>query len=197
MDSDQIARIGYNLLAPFYDFFLGSDSKIGLHMRQDIARRLELRKGARILEVSVGTGANLPFIYKKIGRTGKIFGLDISEGMLAKCRENIVKKGIPAQLVLGNANNLPYKDNSFDAVLHFGAINFFSNKRKAISEMVRVAKPGAKIVIGDERLPLMRSTEPPVNLIPKNAVNLGVSEEKLIFQGFWMLELRKLRKAEK
>jgi ubiquinone/menaquinone biosynthesis C-methylase UbiE len=45
---------------------------------------------------------------------------------------------------------LPFCNDTFDAVLHFGGINFFNDKERAIAEMIRVAKPGATIVIGDE-----------------------------------------------
>ena len=47
-------------------------------------------------------------------------------------------------------HRLPFKANSFDSVLHVGGINFFSEKKKAIDEMIRVARAGSKIVIADE-----------------------------------------------
>jgi ubiquinone/menaquinone biosynthesis C-methylase UbiE len=53
-------------------------------------------------------------------------------------------------LILGNAEELPLRDDSFDAVLHVGGINAFNDRAKAISEMVRVARAGTKIVIVDE-----------------------------------------------
>lgn len=59
-------------------------------------------------------------------------------------------KGWPVELFLGNAEALPYRDNSFESVFHVGGINFFNDKRKAIEEMIRIAKPGARILIADE-----------------------------------------------
>lgn len=53
-------------------------------------------------------------------------------------------------LVHGSAEDLPFADNSFDIVFHSGGINFFSDKAKAISEMIRIAKPGTKILIANE-----------------------------------------------
>jgi ubiquinone/menaquinone biosynthesis C-methylase UbiE len=190
MDLDSIARTGYNLLAPFYDFFFGADVKSERMLRQNLVEHLGLKTGYNVLEVSVGTGANLPNIYKRIGKNGRISGLDISEGMLARCRENIKKWGIPAELVIGNAAHLPYKDNSFDAVLHFGGLNYFSDKRKSIMEMVRVAKPGARIVIGDEWMPFLKITDPPMGLVPKDAVGLKLAKENFIFD-YWVIEFRK------
>jgi ubiquinone/menaquinone biosynthesis C-methylase UbiE len=52
--------------------------------------------------------------------------------------------------VLGNGEQLPFCDETFDGVFHVGGINFFNNKKVAIDEMIRVAKPGAKILIADE-----------------------------------------------
>ncbi len=54
------------------------------------------------------------------------------------------------ELFLGNAERLPFADESFDVVFHTGGINFFSDRAKAIGEMIRVAKPGSLILIADE-----------------------------------------------
>ena len=76
-------------------------------------------------------------------------GADISLGMLKKCQKIW---GGRANLNLVNcaAEDLPFADQSFDVVLHVGGINFFSDKKRAIEEMIRVAKPGTKIMIADE-----------------------------------------------
>ena len=57
----------------------------------------------------------------------------------------------PCRSTWRTAEALPFADNSFDAVLHVGGINFFNDKARAIAEMVRVAKPGAHVVIVDEK----------------------------------------------
>lgn len=116
--------------------------------RREITDRLE-PEGGRILEVSIGPGVNLPYL---VGRTdvAEIYGLDISPGQLKRCREFAAVKRWTVQLQLGNAEQLPYLDNTFDGVFHIGGINFFNDKGKAIAEMIRVAKPGARILISDE-----------------------------------------------
>jgi ubiquinone/menaquinone biosynthesis C-methylase UbiE len=53
-------------------------------------------------------------------------------------------------LFLGNGEQLPFQDESFDSIFHVGGINFFSDKQAAIDEMIRVARPGARILIADE-----------------------------------------------
>jgi len=116
--------------------------------RTEILHRLELNNG-RVLEVSIGSGGNLPYLLES-PKVGDVFGLDISAAQLANCRRLVTRRGWPVDLFLGKAEELPFKSNSFDGVFHIGGINFFSEKKKAIDEMVRVARPGTKIVIADE-----------------------------------------------
>ena len=107
---------------------------------------LEIKHGDRVLETSVGTG--LVFSYLPPGT--KLFGLDLSPAMLAACQLNLERWERDAELFRGNAECLPFADDCFDAVYHIGGINFFTDRAKAIREMIRVAKPGSRIVISDE-----------------------------------------------
>lgn len=173
--------------------------------RRDLVHPLELAPGDRVLEVGVGTGSNLMIIAKQIGKRGTLFALDLSPGMLAVAREKLRRKGIEAEFSLGNGAYLPYGNDTFDAVLHFGGINTFGEKRKAIAEMVRVAKPGAKIVIGDEGLApgkenkrfgkwvLKKNTlfasKPPLEALP---ANIEDSNLRWIWRGlFYVMEFKK------
>ncbi len=123
--------------------------------RKVILDRLEL-KGGRVLEVSIGTGVNLPYLFESPHDAGEVFGLDISGGQLARCCSLVTKRGWSVELFLGTAEALPFKAEIFDSVFHIGGINFFSNKKKAIDEMIRVARPGTKIIIADESEKLAR-----------------------------------------
>ena len=116
--------------------------------RKEILDRLELN-GGRILEVSIGTGANLPYLFES-PTVGEVYGLDISAGQLTRCSSFVSERGWSVELFLGTAEALPFKARSFDSVFHIGGINFFSGKKEAIGEMIRVARPGSKIVIADE-----------------------------------------------
>jgi ubiquinone/menaquinone biosynthesis C-methylase UbiE/uncharacterized protein YbaR (Trm112 family) len=145
-------------LARFYERFSRLEAMLDklafLHMggerqaRGEILNRLELG-GGRILEVSIGAGANLPYLFES-GKVGQVYGLDISPAQLVHCRKLVAKRGWPVDLFLAMAEALPFKAESFDNVFHIGGINFFSDKKKAIDEMIRVARPGSKIVIADE-----------------------------------------------
>src|ERR1019366_806801 len=77
-------------------------------------------------------------------------GIDLSPEMLANCQAKLRRWGLQGDLFLGNAECLPFADSSFDVVFHVGGINFFNDRAKAIREMIRVAKPGSRILIADE-----------------------------------------------
>jgi ubiquinone/menaquinone biosynthesis C-methylase UbiE len=157
--------------------------------RSEILQRLE-HTGGRILEVSIGSGGNLPYLFES-PHVGEVLGLDISSSQLDRCHRLIKKQGWPVDLFLGMAEELPFKAESFDTVFHLGGINFFSEKKKAIHEMIRVAKPGSKIIIADEServaqlfsrlLRLSRSnqgrkvdTSVPVHLVPDTMEEIQV-----------------------
>jgi ubiquinone/menaquinone biosynthesis C-methylase UbiE len=137
-------------MAPFYDLsmrayaFLRSGGE--RKRRGEYLKELEIKAGDRVLEVSIGTGGNLRYL----SRTAQYFGLDISWGMLKRCQRNLKAWRMEAELFLGVAEALPFNDQVFDVVFHMGGINYFSEKARAINEMIRVAKPGTKILIVDE-----------------------------------------------
>lgn len=197
----------YDLLAPVYDAMiksflfirrLGNDEK----MRTEYLSQLEIAPGDKILEVSIGTGSNMRYLPK----TCKYFGLDISLGMLKRCEKNLRKWNLDFELFFGAAESLPFADNAFDVVFHAGGIKFFSDKRQAISEMIRVAKPGTKIMIMDQadkladdvlKVPIARQffkglkemTVAPVDLVPEEMEDVRL--DYVLDGGCYLLEFRK------
>lgn len=149
----------YDLWAPFYDLL----SRAGLailgvseqKLRRDFVDRLEIRHGNHVLSTSVGTGSDLSFI----PRGCKFYGNDLSAGMLRICQNRVHRLGLLAELFLGEAEHLPFKDEAFDVVYQMGGINFFSDPAQAIREMVRVAKKGTKLVIMDETEKVAKTLE--------------------------------------
>lgn len=121
--------------------------------RAEYLRELEAHDGDRVLEVSIGTGANLRYLPVK----AECFGLDLSWGMLQRCQGNLKQWGLEAELILGNAEDLPLIDDAFDSVFHVGGINAFNDRARAIAEMVRVARAGTKILIVDETARMMEA----------------------------------------
>lgn len=136
---------GYRAFSKIAFAYIGMDEETG---RREIVDRLEPR-GGKVLEVSIGPGVNLPYLVDRPD-VGEIFGLDISLGQLQRCQSYIRKQGWNVDIFLGNGEQLPFRDESFDSVFHVGGINFFNNQKAAIYAMIRVAKPGARILIADE-----------------------------------------------
>jgi len=178
---------------------------------RDLVAPLGLKPGHRVLEVGAGTGSNLPLIAKQIGKEGQLLAMDLSPGMLAVAREKMARRGLPAEFGLGNAGYLPYRDGLFDAILHFGGINTFGEKERALAEIVRVARPGARIVIGDEGLtPGKKNTrfgrwllkqnslyanKPPMDLLPDGIADVDL---RWIWRGlFYVISFRKARPTGK
>ena len=208
-DKERSSRDYYEGRAPIYDWsnriaaLLRGTS--GLRERSKAVRRLNLKPGDRVLEVSVGTGTNLPLIHERITPEGQIVGLDISLAMLARCQAKVAGRGFDTDHVVGEAAHLPMGDNTFDAVFHHGGIAEFGDRQGAIDEMWRVAKPGGRVVICDVGRPtdrplslanrlLMRfqpeyDQPPPVDLLPGDAEDIQLS---WIHGGGWyLIELTK------
>jgi ubiquinone/menaquinone biosynthesis C-methylase UbiE len=115
---------------------------------------LDVKPGDSVLETSVGTGLN----FKYLPRGVKLSGLDLSAEMLANCQRNLRRWQMDADLYLGNAECLPFADASFDVVYTCGGFNFFSDRAKAVREMIRITKPGGQMMIEDETEEYVKST---------------------------------------
>ena len=174
----------YEIIGGFYDDTQRAGSALMGIDRDEVflsyLRLLEIKPGDTVLETSVGTGLNFKYLPHGV----KLFGLDLSAEMLARCQANLHRWELEADLFLGNAEELPFANDSMDVVFHAGGINFFTDRAKAIGEMIRVAKPGSRIVIADEteeyvknsyeRNPIMRgkvknrqeAVSAPVDLVP-------------------------------
>lgn len=155
---------GYDLGSYVYDLLY--KFKVAKRWLSEIFSIMELKSGDYILETSVGTGQQL-LNMKNSGIDGHFFGNDISYGMLRKCSKNLIEWGLDAGLVQGNAEALPFGDEIFDVVFHVGGFNFFNDKKKAIEEMIRVAKPGAKLYIIDETSEMIKIPRFLKELLPK------------------------------
>ena len=114
---------------------------------------LNLKPGMRVLEIGCGTGKDSIIIAKGLSGAGQLFLLEISRNMLEICRAKLADSSVQIEFLLGNASHLPFPDRYFDAVFHFGGLNTFSEKKRALDEMTRVARIGAEVVVGDEGVP--------------------------------------------
>ncbi len=170
---------------------------------QQIADLMRVQSGDYVLETSVGTGQQIRNLQQH-GINAHFFGNDISFGMLRQCQKNMKRWKLDIGLVQGNAEALPFVDQLFDVVFHVGGFNFFNDKERAINEMIRVAKPGARIYLVDEtpdilpNLPLFSRFipdpasgvyEPPIDLIPRTMSN--IQSHDLLEGMFWLVGFEK------
>ena len=144
---EQVAEM-FDNIAGNYDFlnhFLSMG--IDIYWRKRLVKRLKKQAPNHILDVATGTGDLAIAMLKS--NPEKVIGIDISKGMLEVGRKKMKDKGLEDRisLKLADSENLPFEDNTFDAVtVSFGARNF-ENLEKGLSEMCRVMRPGGKLYI--------------------------------------------------
>jgi demethylmenaquinone methyltransferase/2-methoxy-6-polyprenyl-1,4-benzoquinol methylase len=150
---DRIARV--------YDLLNGVMSA-GLHHRwreraADLAR---VGPGSRVLDVATGTGDLAFEMARRVAPDGEVVGSDFSEGMLDRARAKAAANGAAVRFESGDALDLPYEEDSFDAAtVGFGARNF-SDLARGLREMARVVRPGGRVVV----LEITTPTRPPLSL---------------------------------
>ncbi len=145
---DQVADM-FNNIALRYDFlnrFLSAGIDIG--WRKKAINELKLLNPALVLDVATGT-ADVALLTQKILGTKKIIGIDISDGMLEVGRKKIGEKRLNEHITLinGNSEQLGFEDNYFDAITVAFGVRNFQQLQKGLSEMLRVLKPGGKMVV--------------------------------------------------
>jgi len=161
--------------------------------RNEVLSEIELEDGASVLETGMGTGDNFLWLSRH-AKNLKFFGIDIQKQMMLHSMNNLERWGIHADLFRADAMELPFKDNLFDVVFHLGAFNLFPDKKQALEEMIRVSKPGKKIVIADETDKASKyfnmitggneKVVIPSDLVPDSMLNV---QTKIIWRGFGYL----------
>jgi phosphatidylethanolamine/phosphatidyl-N-methylethanolamine N-methyltransferase len=140
MDTRGVAE-AYGRWAPVYDAVFGPVFRRGREAAVVAAERI----GGRILEVGVGTGLSLPS-YK---RGNRVVGIDISEPMLEKARERVKRQNLSQveAILVGDAENLDFADESFDVLVAQYVVTAIPNPEKALDEFIRVVRPGGEIIL--------------------------------------------------
>lgn len=148
----------FNAIAKRYDL-MNTLMSFGLDKswRRRAVRTVEAKPGMHILDVCCGTGQLSMELAGTIGASGKVTGLDFSENMLKKAKENIDHSPYQPWINIrqGDAMHLPFSDNTFDGVTVGWGLRNLPDLEQGIREMLRVVKPGSMVVSLDMAKPTL------------------------------------------
>ncbi|OGO78833.1 MAG: hypothetical protein A3K41_01515, partial [Chloroflexi bacterium RIFOXYD12_FULL_57_15] len=140
------AKASYDKMSPAYDYFAGIFER---NYRNLALKRLNVARGETVLEVGFGTGHCLRQMAEAVGEEGKVYGIDISSGMLAISRRRLERAGLwnRVELTCDDATKMPYTDDKFDAVFTSFALELFDLPEipQVLAEIRRVLKPNGRV----------------------------------------------------
>jgi SAM-dependent methyltransferase len=140
-------RLGYNpreidaLPRSVTESFCGVGNPLGLG---------EVHPGETVLDLGCGAGLDSLLAARRVGAAGKVIGVDMTEAMLAKARQNAASAGMTNVAFLhGNLENLPLENESVDVAISNGVFNLCPDKPRSLAETYRVLKPGGRLLMAD------------------------------------------------
>jgi SAM-dependent methyltransferase len=164
----------------------------------------KLQAGEVVLDLGSGGGIDVLLSAKRVGPSGKAYGLDMTDEMLALARENQKKAGVEnVEFLKGAIENIPLPENTVDVIISNCVINLSGDKDRVLAEAFRVLKPGGRLAVsdvvvrGDVPAEIRRSMELWVGCIA-GALEEKEYQEKLARAGFESIEVEPTRvyKAE-
>ena len=115
--------------------------------KHKMLKLLDPQKGHRILDVGCGAGEDVMALARLVGGEGLVTGVDKSDTMITECKKRSANSGLPVAWVLGDAESLDFADDTFDSCRAERIFGHIDDPRKPLAEMIRVTRPGGRIVI--------------------------------------------------
>jgi len=159
----------------------------------------ELKPGETVLDLGSGGGIDVLLSARRVGPTGKAYGLDMTDEMLALANENKRKAGIDnVEFLKGEIESIPLPDNSVDVIISNCVINLSADKDKVLREAFRVLKPGGRFAVSDvvtrgEILPEIRQSVLAWVGCIAGALDENEYRSKLAVAGFERIDLEPTR----
>ncbi len=143
--------VDYSIFSENYDTLEGynpdADMGLGCGIPTEFAR---IKEGDTVLDLGSGAGNDCFVAHALVGHRGRVIGLDMTESMIKKARENAAGLGYEnVEFLLGDIENMPLADNTADVIVSNCVLNLVPDKEKTFSEILRVLKPGAHLSVSD------------------------------------------------
>lgn len=153
----------------------------GLGATEQLIELCHIGEGKYVLDVGCGAGVTPSIIAKRYGC--RVVGVDISEGMIERSKERAKRAGVAdrAEFRVADAQDLPFEDDLFDAVITESVTSFPEDKQRAVNEYVRVTKQGGYVGLNEST---WLKTPPPPELLAWASQNVGANVEPLTSDGW-------------
>ena len=144
----EAARASYNRMSKWYDLLAGPSER---KYREIGMRKLDVMAGETVLEIGFGTGHSIVALARSVGSSGRVYGIDLSDGMLRVTQSRVDAAGLSARVDLrrGDATQLPFETAFFDAVYVSFTVELFDTPDipVVLRECRRVIEPGGRICV--------------------------------------------------
>ena len=139
----------YDLMGWFVDTFVFRSQ--WRELRRKTADLANLQAGEQVLDVGCGAGTLAMEIARRVGREGRVAGIDPSTEQIARARSKAARHNVPVDFQIGVIEQLPFPDQTFDVVLSTLMMHHLPAplKRQGLAEIARVLKPGGRLIIAD------------------------------------------------
>ena len=131
-------------------------------LRRRTADLAHIQPGEKVLDVGCGTGTLAIEVQKRVGATGRVFGIDPGVQQIARARFKAARRKLPIDFQVGVIERLPFGNETFDVVLSTIMMHHLGDglKRQGLAEIVRVLKPGGRLIIADFNRSQERQVQP-------------------------------------